>query len=297
MAQIREIKKRMVAVKTIQRITKTMQMIATARFQAAQRRALAAQPYSRKIAEMVGDLASALASNNGEAGGSNAAADAGSSIQHPLLRKPSGNGKQLLLVLTSNRGLCGGYNGAILRGAITFIKQNSNRPLDVQVVGKKGANYLKFAKVPVQEFLAQFSDKIEYPKVEALADKYMDAFSAGEYDAVYVAYMSFVSAARQTPVVQQLLPLQPPKAKEQTHKTQAQYEFSPSPKDLLAEILPVTVKMQLFQAFNDAVVSEHIARMVAMKAATDNAAKMRKSLDAEHSHGGDRGAMSGRRET
>jgi F-type H+-transporting ATPase subunit gamma len=264
MAKTREIKGRIKAVSNIQRITKTMQMIATARFQAAQRRALAAQPYSRKIAEMVSELATALAAS-------------GSSIDHPLLRPATGKGRRLILIVTSNRGLCGGYNANVLRTGYGFVKASSGRPLDVEVVGRKGLAYLKFAKVDIKEFHAQFTDKPDYATTDALAQKYMDAFAAGTYDSVHVSYMSYISTSRQTPVTIQLLPLQSP-ASAAASKTVSQYEFSPTPKELLAELLPVTVKTQLFQAFNEANVSEHIARMVAMKAATDNAGKMRKSL-------------------
>lgn len=269
MAKTREIKGRIKAVSNIQRITKTMQMIATARFQASQKRATAAKPFTQKIAELVAELA-ATAGN----------------LSHPLLKKPEpAAGRDLLLVITSNRGLCGGYNANILRTAMGWIRQQGDRPFDLEVVGRKGLAYFRFAKVPVTTFHSQFTDKPAFEEVERLATQYMDAFTSGKYDSVNVVYMSFQSASRQTPIVLNLLPLRDPTAGVQgdgagvgVEPGQVDYDFSPTPDELLAELLPMTVKTQLFQCFNEAVVGEQIARMVAMKAATDSAGKMRKEL-------------------
>lgn len=300
MARTREIKGRIKAVTNIQRITKTMQMIATARFQAAQRRATATQPYTCKISEMVSELAAALAGASGGAGGGNATGGedpSGTSeggISHPLLRSPwPAANRQLVLVLTSNRGLAGAYNGNVLRKANHYLREQGGPATDLEVVGKKGLAYFRFNRVPVAQALTHFTDRPSYESVEALAERYIKEFARGRYDSVQVVYMGYQSMARQSPVVMELLPLRPPaaagEAKTQTAsapaaKTQAaaeasvEYEFSPDAATLLAELLPVTVKARLFQAFNEAVVSEQIARMVAMKSATDAAGKMKKSL-------------------
>ena len=268
MGKTREIKGRMKAVANIQRITKTMQMIATARCQASQQRAIAAQPYARKIAELVGELS----------------ISAGAGVDHPLLQSPSPKvGRQLLLVLTSNRGLCGGYNASILRQTTAFLRQHSDQQVDLEVVGKKGLGYFKFAGRTVDTFHSQFTDKPVYADVDRLADRYIQAFSEGTYDAVHVAYMAFHSIGRQVASVVQLLPLQRPGGDGPSDSqagggVEVVYDFSPQPADLLGELLPVAVKTQLFQWFNEAVVGEHIARMIAMKSATDAAGKMRKEL-------------------
>ncbi len=280
MGTIREIKGRIRAVGNIQRITKTMQMIATARFQAAQRRATAAQPYTRKISELVTELATALGD---DAAGAD---DAPKGISHPLLQSPrSPVGRRLVLVITSNRGLAGAYNGNVLRRANAHLRQHAHEQVDLEVVGKKGIAFFRFNRVAVSQNLTQFSDKPEYDQVEAVAQRYMSAFSSGRYDAVEIVYMAFTSMARQTPTVLTLLPMRPPAAEPvpgtPTHAATAgkvDYEFSPDPATLLGELLPETVKVQLYQAFNEAVVSEQIARMVAMKAATDAAGKMKKNL-------------------
>ena len=269
MGKSREIKRRIKAVGNIKRITKTMQMIATARFQAAFRRATAAQPYSRKIVQLVTELASVAG---------------GSGLENPLLTTPNPKvGRELVLVITSDRGLCGGYNANILRTASNHLKGVDPTPIDLEVVGKKGAAFFKFGKRDISVVHSQFGENPKYDLVEALAQKYMDAFAAGKYDSVSVVYMSFISAARQTPKVVRLLPLdkpavEPVKGEKAKADANAIYDFSPKPEELLAELLPITVKTTLFQCFNESVVSEQIARMVAMKSATDAAGKMGKAL-------------------
>lgn len=271
MAKAQEIKHQIKAVANIQRITKTMQMIATARFQATLRMVTQSQAYAQKIGELVGELASTLGGNPLE------------SVQHPLLRSGSvGEGRNLLLVITSQRGLCGGYNANVLRMAMAFLKDRKGAPVDLEVVGKKGVAYFRFNRVGVAVYHSQFSDKPAYQDVEQLAQRYMEAYIDGKYSAVHVAYMAFKTVGRQLPCVEQLLPLADPTAGQagvpDQRKEQASYDFSPNPKVLLTELLPVTVKTQLFQRFNEAVLGEHIARMVAMKNATDSASKMSKQL-------------------
>lgn len=265
MAKLREVKKRIKAVGNIQRITKTMQMIATAKFQASVRRTQATQPFTRKVAEIAGELAAA-----------------GGEIDHPLLRPPAASpNRVLMIVLTSNRGLCGAYNSNTLRAATAFLRETPRR-VDIDVVGKKGVAYFRFTDRAVRAAHTQFSDKPAYEDVEKLAAQYISDYEAGRYDAVYVVYTQFVSNARQVPRVQQILPMEPPQAKAAVEKKTAGYrpvyEFSPDPATLLSSLLPLAIKSQLFQAFNDAIVSEQISRMVAMKAATDNAQKMGRSL-------------------
>ncbi|MDX1681813.1 MAG: ATP synthase F1 subunit gamma [Phycisphaeraceae bacterium] len=273
MAKTREIKGRMKAVGNIERITKTMQMIATARFNAAQRRATASQPYTRKIAQLVGELAGA--------GDSEA-------LDHPLLKKPDpAAGKQLVLVLTSDRGLCGGYNANILRRANKLLEaiEEDEEEARLEVVGKKGRAFFQFQETPIDQYHSQFGDKPAYEDVEQLAERLIDEFTEGAYDAVHVVYMAFESMGRQTPEALRLLPLDRPESDEEEADAGGEavvdYEYMPDPAQLLAELLPITVKTQLFQCFNEAVVSEQIARMVAMKAATDAAGKMKKSLNRE----------------
>ncbi|HEY1683472.1 MAG TPA: ATP synthase F1 subunit gamma [Tepidisphaeraceae bacterium] len=271
MAKARAIVKRRKAVRNIKKITKTMQMIATAKFQKSLRRATGTKPYTQKVRELVQELAASIGD-----------------IEHPLLRRPTDADRKrriALIVLTSNRGLAGAYNGSVLRAANAFLKQQAadGISVDLYVGGKKGASYFNFQKRPISQRL-DLGDAPKFEDVEKVANEVMDKFIKGEIDAVYVAYMNFVSASNQKPEVLNLLPLAGVKAEGKSAATQVQtvYEFSPSAKELLDELLPQTVKSALFQAFLDATTSEHVARMVAMKSATDNADKMVKSLTMQY---------------
>ncbi len=262
MANRRVLVKRRKAVRNIRKITRTMQLIATARFQATFNRAVATRPYSQKLGELVADLA--RASGN---------------VDHPLMRKNPNAPKSALVVISSNRGLCGGYNAAVLRKAVAHIEGQA-KPVDVHMVGKKGVSFFRFLGRPVAERITHLADDVRYAEIEPIANALMEQFVRGEIGAVYVAYMAFESASRQTPTLLQLLPLAPPPVAGEAGGAvkSVEYEFSPEPAELLAALLPASVRMRLFQCFVEAGVSEHVARMVAMKAATDAAGDMIKSL-------------------
>jgi len=149
----------------------------------------------------------------------------------------------------------------------------------------EGATALRFSGISIADQHTIFGDKPAYEDVEKLAQKYMDQFVAGEIASVSVAYMRFITTSRQKAEILPLLPLKPPAAEGDLNAQageSVQYEFTPSAEELLSEILPLTVKTTLLQCFNDAVVSEHVARMIAMKAATDNAGKMGKALSQKY---------------
>ena len=273
MAQIREIRKRMVAVGTIQRITKTMQMIATAKFTAAVARAKATKPYTTRIRQLVAEVSAAAGD-----------------VEHPLISGPAEPAnRELLLVIASDRGLCGAYNSNVLRKALHHIRalRTRNVAFNLETSGKKAVGFFKFLQIPVTH-KHSIGDKPKYEEVERLASRYIQEFTAGKFDAVRVAYMRFESNSRQVPELIQLLPLKTVPAQTAQSSTAdtaagqgaatANYDFSPSSEALLADLLPLTVKTALFQAFNDAVVSEQIMRMVAMKAATENAKDLGKNL-------------------
>lgn len=264
MARTREIKKRITAVKNIQRITKTMQMIATARFTAALQRAKATQPYAERIQKLVHEVAAAAGD-----------------IEHPLIRNPEPSPKrELLIVITSDRGLCGAYNGNVLRAAMQQYRAavEQGREVEIHTIGKKAAGFFKFQRIAVAQ-RQLFGDRPDYDTVNRMAQQFIDDYTNGKYDAVRIASMKFISASRQRPEVMQLLPLRQIETTDQSHAAStATYEFSPSAEDLLAALLPQTVKTMLFQAMNEAAVSEQIMRMIAMKAATENAKDLGRSL-------------------
>jgi F-type H+-transporting ATPase subunit gamma len=278
MANRRVLVKRRKASRNIRKITRTMQLVATARFQAAFNRATAAKPYTEKLAEVVADLSRALADSD---------------VRHPLMTPAPGATKAALVVLTSNRGLAGAYNSNVLRTAIAWLEERKAQGLatDVTMVGKKGAAYFRYTRQPMAEQVTSVGDVPRFDQVEPVATALMTRFLKGEIGSLHVAYMRFLSAGQQRPEVVQLLPLAaanpplPPAGEgrgEGSLRRRTEYEFIPDAASLLEELLPATVRVRLFQAFNDAVVSEQVARMVAMKAATDAAEEMIKRLTRDY---------------
>jgi F-type H+-transporting ATPase subunit gamma len=302
MAKARAIVKRRKAVRNIRKITKTMQMIATAKFQKSLKRAVGTKPYTMKVRELVTELATSIGD-----------------VEHRLLRRPSEEdrtGRIALVVLTSNRGLAGAYNGSVLRTATAFMRQQEaeGKVIDLYAGGKKGIASFNFQKRPIAQKLEQSSDQPAFTEVERLANHLMDQFATGMVDEVHVAFMNFISTGVQRPDVMRLLPLAgvreavdhlaqqvaekeaqmnagmldakrsgaEVRAEEHAGIGETVYDFSPEPQIILEELLPLTVKTALFQAFLDATTSEHVARMVSMKSATDNADKMAKALTMQY---------------
>ena len=274
MAKARAIVKRRKAVRNIRKITKTMQMIATAKYQKSYKRALGTKPFTLKVRELVRELAASV----GE-------------VEHPLLRRPGAEDQTnriALVVLTSNRGLAGAYNGSVIRAASHFLRdqQAAGKTVDLYVAGKKGISYFNFQKIPLKERM-EANDTPRFADVERVAQYFIDEFTSAKIDAVYVAYMNFISAGQQRAEVATLLPLAgviEPKTDKATANlhTETIYDFMPDAKELLDELLPRAVKAAMFQGFLDATTSEHVARMIAMKSATDNADKMQKALTMQY---------------
>ncbi len=272
MPNLRSLVRRRKAIRNIRKITKTMELIATARFKKALDRATEADAYTRKIAELAADLSR----NAGE-------------VSHPLLAVRPPGGKVLVLVVTANRGLAGGYNGGILREAMTTVRRlrAAGTTFDLEASGKRGVTYFRFQQVPLLESYTHFEDKPKFEEVDALASKYIDLYTSGAVDQVVVVYQKFQSISKQYPVAETLLPLSSV-AVETSRKGNAaeatdagaavEYEFLPSAAEILDELVPVAFKVRLFKCFLDAAVGEQIARRVAMKAATENAGDLIKSV-------------------
>jgi F-type H+-transporting ATPase subunit gamma len=272
MANTRAIVKRRKAIRNIRKITRTMELIATARFKKAMDRASEAEAYTRKIAELAADL-SASAAN----------------LTHPLLEKRDEIKTEVLLVLCSNRGLCGGYNGAILRGATQQLQRDRTEGVacNLELSGKRAIAFYRYQGVAAVHTYTHFEEKPTFEEVEVLANRYIREYVTRKIDRVSVAYMKFLNAAKQVPVVETLLPLSTGAADGKSGaKPQAgpsvEYEFLPGAAEILEEILPVSFKIRLFKTFLDAAVSEQIARRVAMKAATENAGDIIKELSRKY---------------
>lgn len=273
MAKARAIIKRLKAVRNVRKITRTMELVATARFKKAMDRATEAAAYTKKMAEIVADLASTLQS----------AAEKGG-FTHPLLQARETEKRSILLVLTSNRGLCGGYNGAVIRLAQQRIREahEAGAALEIELSGKRGISFFKFQKIPTSKSFTQFEDKPTFDDVDPLAKRYIEAFVSGQIDRLDVAYTRFESMSRQKATIETLLPIGRLPTADAGPKSEVEYEFLPSPREILEEIVPASFKARLFKCFLDAAVSEQIARMVAMKSATENADGMIRSIRAQY---------------
>jgi F-type H+-transporting ATPase subunit gamma len=270
MPNLRALVKRRKAVRNIRKITRTMELIATARFKKALDRATEADAYTRKIAELAADLSK----NAGE-------------VSHPLLiTRPVK--KSLLLVITANRGLCGGYNGSIIREAMGAVRayKEASIPFDLEVSGRRGIAFFKFQGITRTKEYTPFEDKPAYTDVDAVASRYIDLYISGQIDEVKVAYMKFITAARQQVALETLLPLssmavetrKPGVTTGAAGSAKIDYEFQPDAGEILAELVPAALKVRLFKCFLDAAVSEQIARRVAMKSATENAGDLIKEI-------------------
>ncbi|MBQ18880.1 MAG: ATP synthase F1 subunit gamma [Planctomycetaceae bacterium] len=266
MAKARAIVKRLKAVRNVRKITRTMELIATARFKKAMDRATEAAAYTQKISEIVSDLSNAALT-----------------FSHPLLEGRETQQNCALLILTSNRGLCGGYNGGVLRLANRRMQEfrDEGRTLSLEVSGKRGLAFLRFQRESIDQAYTHFEEKPTFDEVDELASRYVSAYIAGTLDRLDVAYVRFESSSRQTATIETLLPIG------QLQESAAEglsvdYEFLPSAGEILEEIVPASFKARLFKCFLDAAVSEQISRMVAMKGATENAGEMIDSLSMQY---------------
>jgi F-type H+-transporting ATPase subunit gamma len=285
MAKARAIIKRRKSIENIRKITRTMELIATNRFRKALNRATEAEAFTRKIAELVADLG-----------------ETSEEVTHPLLVRREPVKRSLMLVLTSNRGLAGGYNGNVLRAAMARLQDNQTEGTEtsLEVAGKRGIGFFRFRRITPDATYTQFEDRPQFDEVEELANKYIKLYVQGTIDRLDVAYTQFVSSSRQVATVQTLLPIttadigqatpsvrqaKPAAAEAPTQPRKAEpvpYEFLPDPRSILEEIVPVSFKVRLFKCFLDAAVSEQIARMVAMGGATKNADDLVKSLTRQY---------------
>jgi len=261
MAKARALEKRRRSVRNIRKITRTMELISTAQFKRAMDRAIAASAYTRRITALVGHLARA-----------------GLEVSHPLLEPRTETRRAAILVLSANRGLCGGHNAAVLR--LAYPRCGALRgeydEVQLEVSGKRGISAFRFRGIEPDQRFTHFKDKPAYQEVELLASRYLEAYQSGRLDRLDVAYTKFENLSRQKAVVETLLPLAVLEGipAEEESGSEVQYDFLPSAASILDEVVPTSFKVKLFKCFLDAAVSEQIARMIAMKAATENADAM-----------------------
>jgi F-type H+-transporting ATPase subunit gamma len=256
MANLKAIKTRIVSVKNTRQITKAMKMVSAAKLRRAQENVVAARPYAKKLGEVVGRLS--------------ANPDAESS---PLqVKRPAKN--LLLIVVTSDRGLCGGFNANLSKAADRFVKERAAdySGISLMTVGRKGYEYLKSRQKIYKNQPGVFS-KLSYQTAAIIANEVIQGFLAEEYDEVFLIYNAFRSVMAQDITLEQLLPVAPPPAPV-SEEARSLYIYEPGKETLLNELLPKNVEVQIFKALLESNASEHGARMTAMDSASKNADEM-----------------------
>lgn len=264
MATLRDIKKRITSVKSTRQITRTMEMVSTAKIKKAQERIENARPYALSMVEALGNVVRYVRD-----------------ATHPLLETHDERKSVVLVVLTSDRGLCGGFNANILRLMEEAMARESASGADVKLitVGKKGSAYLRYRGLePVMSY-RDVSDKPSYENAREIAEYVIEGYTEGEIDAVYVLFNRFQNIAEQRPEVHQLLPIEHRVLEDAEGEVERmgpvpEYIFEPSSEAVLNELLPTYVETLIYRALMEAAASEHGARRTAMKAATDNASEM-----------------------
>ncbi len=268
MPSLRDIRNRIGSVKSTRQITKAMKMVAAAKLRRAQDAVLKTRPYAQLLDQALTRIAARAAADE--------------VIAHPLLATREQRTAEIV-VITSDRGLAGGFNSNIARRTQRFMTENADRfeRIALSTIGRKGRDYFRARKVEIRKDYTGVHADLRYEKAETLAQDYAARYLAGEVDAVFLAYNEFKSAISQTPVVVQLLPVEtPPAAQAETSGIDFRYE--PSREALLADLVPRHVTMQVWRALLESAASEHGARMSAMESATKNAEEMIASLTLQY---------------
>jgi len=258
MAKPRELKRRIRSVQNTRKITKTMELVSTSKLKRAQDRVVGARPYAQALAEVIGDLYSpALAE------------------RFPLLRQPGKGGvrRVAVLLITSNRGLCGAFNANLIREARRRITEMEGQGAQVELhlVGKKGIGYFKFTRRAIASQRVDIGDRPTAAHAAELVEPLIARFSAGTLDAVDVVFAKFNSAVSTPPTTLRILPVTPPRAAEggEGRRRTVNYILKPSAEAILESLLPLYVRNQMYRALVETAAAEHGARRTAMKNATD----------------------------
>lgn len=257
MANLKEIRNRIASVSSTMQITSAMKMVSAAKLKKAQDAITAMRPYSDKLTELIQNLSGSI--------------DGDTPNPYTQVRPVK---KVLLVAITSNRGLCGGFNSSIIKGIQQYITEHSNEDVQLLTLGKKGNDILSKNNNLFGNNNTIF-DGLTYANAAGIAQEFMDAFADQQFDAVKVVYNRFKNAATQIVTTETLLPVV---ATEQSSSSGGDYIFEPTQEAIVNELLPKSIKMQLFKALRDSFASEHGARMTAMHKATDNATEMRDQL-------------------
>ena len=260
MANLKEIRNRITSIKSTMQITSAMKMVSAAKLKKAQDAITAMRPYSSKLTELLQNLSVTL--------------DSDASGAYSTQREVS---KVLLVVITSNRGLCGGFNSSITKKVIATIQEKySNASVDLFTIGKKGTDVLSKTQTVIATRNEIFDD-LTFDNVAVVAEELMEMYTDGTYDKIEVVYNQFKNAATQIPQVEQFLPIKPIEDGD-ANAVNSDYIFDPSKEEIVLALIPKSLKTQLYKALRDSFASEHGARMTAMHKATDNATDLRDDL-------------------
>jgi F-type H+-transporting ATPase subunit gamma len=256
MAKGRELKGRIKSVENTRKITRTMEMVATSKMKRAQDRVVAARPYANALTEVISSLYSSELAE-----------------RFPLLRQPGTPRRVALVVLTSNRGLAGGFNANLIKEARARIAEleRAGQQVDVHVIGKKGLGYFRYVGRALASQRTDITDRPTADNAAEIVDQLMNDFITGQIDGVYVTYSKFNSVLSTPPTTDRVLPVTPPQAKAGQAGVQRDYLLFPNAEAILTELLPSYVRNSVYRALVETVAGEQSARRTAMKNATDNA--------------------------
>lgn len=259
MAKGRELKGRIRSVENTRKITRTMEMVATSKMKRAQDRVHAARPYAMVLRDVISSVYSADVAD-----------------RFPLLRQPESVKRAAVLLITSNRGLAGGFNANLIKEARNLIArlETAGTETELHVVGRKGLGYFRYIGRDVKTSRTDITDKPTSADAAALSDALMADFAGGGLDAVYLVYAKFNSALSTPPVSEQVLPVQPPDGEGGEQGMQRDYLLFPSADAILGELLPLYVRNTVYRALAESNAGEQGARRTAMKNATENASEM-----------------------
>lgn len=267
MATQREIRKRIRSVASTRKITKTMEMVATAKMKKMLDRLSMSKPYSNKIDQIIANLRESGVET----------------VMDPLLQERREPSRILLILVTGNRGLCGGFNTNIIDTALSFknkLAVEEGKEVLLYMIGKKGNGYLKFIKEPIYKYMQNLEDKLTFSDASQMGNELIGLFINGEVDEVYLCSTRVVSSSSQRPVISKLLPITPERQEIERAPSEfhVQYIFEPSPFKIFSSLLPLYVKVKIYTCLLESGYSEQFARRVAMKNATDAATEMVREL-------------------
>lgn len=259
MANLKEVRNRIASVSSTQQITSAMKMVSAAKLRKAQDAVTAMRPYAAKLKEILENLSASIADGT--------------------YSKEREVKNVLLVVITSNRGLCGGFNANVIKQATRLTKEEyKGCKVSILSIGKKGNDFFRKGTHEVVKSHNELFDNLIFSKVAVVADNVMKAYAEEKFDKVVLIYNQFKNAAVQITTVEQFLPVMPPPVNTSAKKQTVDYIYEPDQEEIVETLIPLSLKTQLFKALRDSLASEHGARMTAMHKATDNAGSLIKEL-------------------